>query len=140
MINLLSKGTRVRRSEERFWLIKVGHTSNKFEKRCYKTHHLQFIHFFSSCINEIPNMCKWIMNWQFSRSTQNSNHVQKNSHSFDSQNWDIHTPLTTMYLKSLYCGDLPIGNGQIFCSLQIVDKERGISSTNFILQREVPIR
>jgi hypothetical protein len=36
IINLLSKGTRVRWSAELFWLIKVVPTSKKFEERCSK--------------------------------------------------------------------------------------------------------
>jgi hypothetical protein len=36
MINLLSKGTRVRWSAELFWLTKVVPTSKKFEKRCHR--------------------------------------------------------------------------------------------------------
>jgi hypothetical protein len=83
-------------------------------------------------------MCKWIINCQFRWSAQNSKQqVPKNIHSFDPQNWDIHTSVPTTYLKSFYCGDLPISFGQLFCGLWIIDKKGGIYSTNFILQREV---
>jgi hypothetical protein len=77
-------------------------------------------------------MCKWIDQLRIQ-----NNMYRKNIHSFDPQNWDIHTSVPTTYLKSSYCGDLPISIGQLFCGLWVIDKKRGIYSTNFILQREV---